>query len=44
MAQGIKPKDAQKQQKQWKIIISDLVIIRTYLKGFNYFIPCTTTV
>ncbi len=31
MAQGIKPKDAQKQQKQWKIIISDLVIIRTYL-------------
>ena len=34
MAQGIKPKDAQKQQKQWKIIISDLVIIRTYL---NYY-------
>ena len=32
MPQGIKPKDAQKQQKQWKIIISDLVIIRTYLK------------
>ena len=32
MAQGIKPQNAQKQQKQWKIIISDLVIIRTYLK------------
>ena len=34
MAQGMMPKDAQKQQKQWKIIISDLVIIRTYLKLF----------